>query len=297
MTSYDELISTVNIEEVEEVYYRNEYKLDLEETLELMKETSIEDFDIDIDFYGKDFKVSIFPLDEGPEFMRISLVRPNSKETHKPFTVDVSKKKYSDEHQEQIPFMTEQMIEDEKESIKRQQESIRKRKEEQRQKELDYINEKEEYDNTSEKITDNDLFTIFEGGRSGHNAYITIPYYPDNSTTYSVTDDDFLTPDVRKAIDYVGYAVKTDGEFRVFAKKSLYTFTTTDETENERQYREVMSKLEHDGKIVPILGIATENVSGYPKEIFENNLESIKNYYGNQLCSSDVFEDDEQLNM
>lgn len=297
MTSYDELISTVNIEEVEDVYYRNEYKLDLEETLELMKETSIEDFDIDIDFYGKDFKVSIFPLDDGPEFMRISLVRPNSTEIHKPFTVDVSKKKYSDEHQEQIPFMTEQMIENEKESVKRQQESIRRRKEEQNQKETDYINEKEKHANASENITDEDLFTIFEGGRSGHNAYITIPYYPDNSTTYRVTDDDFLTPDVRKVIDYVGYAVKTDGEFRVFAKKSLYTFTTTDETENERQYREVMSKLEHDGKIVPILGIATETVSGYPKEIFEDNLESIKDYFGHQLCSGDVFKDDEPLVM
>lgn len=297
MTSYDELISTVNIEEVEDVYYRNEYKLDLEETLELMKETSIEDFDIDIDFYGKDFKVSIFPLDEGPEFMRISLVRPNSTEIHKPFTVDVTKKKYSDEHQEQIPFMTEQMVEDEKETIRRQQESIRRRKEEQRQKELDYINEKEKHANASENITDEDLFTIFEGGTFGHNAYITIPYHPDNSTVYSVADDDFLTPDVRKAIDFVGYAVKVDGELRVFAKKSLYTFTTTDETENERHYREVMGKLEHDGKIVPILGIATETVSGYPKEIFEDNLESIKNYFGYQLCSGDVFEDDEPLVM
>lgn len=102
---------------------------------------------------------------------------------------------------------------------------------------------------------------------------------------------------MRKAIDYVGYAVKVDGEFRVFAKKSLYTFTTTDETENERQYREVMSKLEHDGKIVPILGIATENVSGYPKEIFENNLESIKYYFGHQLCLGDIFEDEEPLVM
>lgn len=297
MTSYDELISTVNIKEVEDVYYGNEHRLDLEKTLELMKETLIEDFDSNIEFYGKDFKVSMFQLDEGPEFVRISLVRPNSKETHKPFTVDVSEKKYSSEHQKQIPFMTEQMIEDERESVKRQQESIRRRKEEQNQKEIDYINEKEEYADASEKITDEDLFTIFEGGRSGHNAYITIPYYPDNSTTYRVTDDDFLTPDVRKVIDYVGYAVKVDGEFRVFAKKSLYTFTTTDETENERQYREVMSKLEHDGKIVPILGIATETVSGYPKEIFEDNLESIKNYFGHQLCSSDVFEDDEQLNI
>ena len=60
MESYDELKSTVNIAEIEDVYYKNEYRLELEETLELMKLTPIEDFDSNIEFYGKDFKVSIF---------------------------------------------------------------------------------------------------------------------------------------------------------------------------------------------------------------------------------------------
>ena len=165
------------------------------------------------------------------------------------------------------------------------------------QKEINYIREKEEMANASEGVTDKDLFQIFKGGTTGHNAYITIPYIPENSTSYSVTDDNFLTPDVRQAIDFVGYAVKEDGAFRVFAKTSLYTFTTTNETDNERHYREVMDRLENDRKVVPILGIATETVSEYPEDIFRENLDDIKEYFGYQMCLDDIFQDDEPLVM
>lgn len=298
MNSYDELKSTVNIAEIEDVYYKNKFRLDLEATLELMKSTSIEDFDIDIDFYGKDFKVSIFQFDdEGPEFVKISLTRPNSNKIYKPFTVDGAEKKYSTEHEERIPFMTKQMVKEEQEFTKRKQESIRRQQEALNQKEIDYISEKEEMANASESMTDDDLFHIFKGGTTGHNAYITIPYIPESSTSYGITDKNFLTPDVRRAIDFVGYAVKEDGAFRVFTKKSLYTFTTADETDNERRYREVMNRLESDRKVVPILGIATENVSEYPEDIFRENLDYIKEYFGHQICFDDTFQDDEPLVM
>lgn len=298
MKSYDELKSTVNIAEIEDVYYKNEFRLDLEETLELMKLTSIEDFDSNIEFYGKDFKVSMFQFnDEGPEFVRISLARPNSNQTHKPFTVDASKKKFSDEHEECIPFMTEQMVKEEQESTRRKQESIRRQQEIQIQKELKYISDKEEMAKASEGVTDKDLFQIFKGGTTGHNAYITIPHIPESSTSYSITDEDFSTPVVRKAIDFVGYAVKVDGEFRVFAKTSLYSFTTADETDNEQYYREVMNRLESAGKIIPILGIATENVSEYPEDIFRENLDDIKEYFGYQMYMDDIFQEDEPLVM
>lgn len=298
MNSYDELQSTVNIVEIEDVYYKNEFRLDVEETLKLMKETSIEDFDSNIEFYGKDFKVSMFQFnDEGSEFVRISLARPNVNQIHKPFTVDASEKKYSDEHKECIPFMTEQMVKEEQESARRKQESIRRRQERQIQKELKYISDKEEMANASEGLTDEDLFHIFKGGTSGHNAYITIPHIPESSTSYGIADEDFSTPIVRKAIDFVGYAVKVDGEFRVFAKKSLYSFTTADETDNERRYRKVMNRLENNRKIIPILGIATENVSEYPEDIFRENLDDIKEYFGYQMYMDDVFQEDKPLVM
>lgn len=94
MSSYDELKLTVKIENIKEVYYDNEFQLDLEETLELMKKTPISFFDEDIIFYGEDFKVILEPNYYGePEFIEISLKRPSSSKTHKPFTVDAGEKK------------------------------------------------------------------------------------------------------------------------------------------------------------------------------------------------------------
>lgn len=280
MTSYDELEFATNINEIEEVYYNNEFKLDLKETLELMKETSIDDFDSDIEFYGKDFKVSLFQLgyQEEPAFIEISLDRPSSPEVHKPFTVDASETKYSKEYRTNIPFMTDQMVKDEEESKRKAIEEEKRRKEEQNQKEINYIKEKEKIANESDDITNEDLFQIFKGGTYGNNAYITIPYFPNNTANYQVSDENFLASDVRNTIDFAGYAVKVNGQFRVFARKSLYMLGD-DDTQNERKYHELMNKLKQDRKIIPILGIADEYVSEYPEDIFKNNLKDIKNYF------------------
>lgn len=280
MTSYEELEFAVNIDEIEEVYYNNEFKLDLQETLELMKETSIEYFDDKIIFYGKDFKVSLFQLgyQEDPEFIKVSLARPYSSKIHKPFTVDVTETKYSKEYQTDIPFMTDQMVKDEEESKQKAKEEEKRRKEEQNQKEINYIKEKEEFTTTSDDITNEDLFQIFKGGTYGDNAYITVPYFPNNTANYQVSDENFLASDVRNTIDFAGYAVKVNGQFRVFARKSLYMIGN-DDTQNERNYHDVMNRLQQDGKIIPILGIADEYVSDYPEDIFKNNLKNIKDYF------------------
>lgn len=281
MTSYDELKFATNINELEEVYYNNEFKLDLNETLELMKETSINDFDSYIEFYGKDFKVSLFQLgyQEEPAFIEISLARPSSTEVHKPFTVDASETKYSKEHRKNIPFMTEQMVKDEEESKQKAIEEEKRRKEEQNQKEINYIKEKEEFATTSDDITNEDLFQIFKGGTYGNNAYITVPYFPNNTANYQVSDENFLASDVRNTIDFAGYAVKVNGQFHLFARKSLYMIGN-DDTQNERHYHDVMDRLQKDRKIISILGIADEYVSDYPEDIFKNNLKDIKEYFG-----------------
>ena len=280
MTSYEELEFATNINEIEEVYYNKEFKLDLKQTLELMKETSIDDFDSCIEFYGKDFKVSLFQLgyQEEPAFIEISLARPSSTEVHKPFTVDASETKYSKEYRKNIPFMTDQMVKDEKESKQKAIEEEKRRKEEQNQKEINYIKEKEEFATTSDDITEEDLFQLFKGGTYGNNAYITVPYFPNNTANYQVSDENFLASDVRNTIDFVGYAVKVNGQFRVFARKSLYMIGN-DDTQNERHYHDVMDRLQQDGKIIPILGIADEYVSDYPEDIFKNNLKDIKEYF------------------
>lgn len=280
MTSYEELEFATNINEIEEVYYNKEFKLDLKQTLELMKETSIDDFDSYIEFYGKDFKVSLFQLgyQEEPAFIEISLARPSSTEVHKPFTVDASETKYSKEHRKNIPFMTEQMVKDEEESKQKAKEEEKRRKEEQNQKEINYIKEKEEFATTSDDITNEDLFQIFKGGTYGNNAYITVPYFPNNTANYQISDENFLASDVRNTIDFAGYAVKVNGQFRLFARKSLYMIGN-DDTQNERHYHDVMNRLQQDVKIIPILGIADEYVSDYPEDIFKNNLKNIKDYF------------------
>lgn len=276
MSSYDELKLTVKIENIKEVYYDNEFQLDLEETLELMKKTPIEFFDEDIVFYGEDFKVILEPNYYGePEFIEISLKRPSSSKIHKPFTVDAGEKKHSKEYGKNIPFMTEQMIEDEEIAKQKAIEEEKRRDKEQHQKELDYIKEKENFTKDCDNITNEDLYQIFKGGTSGENAYITIPYFPNNSTSYHINDENFLTPELRKAIDFIGYAVKVNGQFRVFAKKSLYLFRD-EGTPNELYYHEVMNRLKNNRKIIPILGIATKHVSSRPKDILTYNLEDIK---------------------
>lgn len=277
MSSYDELKLTVNIKDIEEVYYNDEFRLDLEETLELMKKTPIEFFDEYIVFYGKDFKVILEFSDYSQEleFIKISLKKPSSLEIHKPFTVDRTEKKYSKEYKKDTPFMTEQMIKDEEIAKQKAIEEEKRRDKEQHQKELDYIKEKENFAKDCDNITNKDLYQIFKGGTSGENAYITIPYFPNNSTSYHINDEKFLTPELRKAIDFIGYAVKVNGQFRVFAKKSLYLFRDED-TPNELYYHEVMNRLKNNRKIIPILGIATEYVSERTKDILTYNLEDIK---------------------
>ena len=114
MSSYHELEVTVNIQDIEEVYYNDDFRLDLEETLELMKETPIDLLDENIVFYGKNFKVILEDSDseysdyeQKPEFIKISLKRPFSSKIYKPFTVNRTELKYSKEYRKNIPFMEE----------------------------------------------------------------------------------------------------------------------------------------------------------------------------------------------
>ena len=74
-----DLINDVNL--IESVYFRDKFKLNVEATLNLMKETHIIDFEGDIVLYGKDFKIiKVSPEDESDSyFIKISLKKPNKK--------------------------------------------------------------------------------------------------------------------------------------------------------------------------------------------------------------------------
>ena len=112
-SAYENLTDLIDVNLIESIYFRDKFKLNVEETLNLMKETSIFDFEGDIVLYGKDFKIiKISPTYERDSYFHfISL-----------------KFVYSDELCASVPFKTPKMIEQE-EIKKKEREEARKKEE------------------------------------------------------------------------------------------------------------------------------------------------------------------------
>lgn len=283
MNSYELLRETVNIEEITEVYYENRYKLDLETTFELMKTTGMYDISEGIVFYGKDFKViKIDDLDE-KIFCKISLKKPNKRKVFVPFTLDEHEMSYSQEYKEHIPFKTEEMLREEEEEKRRQEEYHKEYKRKQDEATKKVIEENKEELSKNEEITEDFIFNIFEGGIYGNNAYLTIPYFPEKSNSYYISDKNFVDKELRNVVDYLGYAALENGKLTVVAKKTLYLFENEEETELEKEYKVVMKDLLDKRKVVPIIGIGYNRIpqddERTAKEILTDYLNDIKKYY------------------
>ena len=69
----------------------------------------------------------------------------------------------------------------------------------------------------------------------------------------------------------------------VVAKKTLYLFENEEETELEKEYKEVMKDLLDKRKVVPIIGIGYNRIpqddERTAKEILIDYLDDIKKYY------------------
>ena len=283
-SSYELLKEEVNLEEITEVYYNDKYKLDLETTFELMKTTGMYDISEGIVFYGKDFKVIKIDDSEEKIFSKISLKKPNKRKVFVPFTLDEYEMSYSQEHKEHIPFKTEEMLREEEEEYERKQKESReeyKRKQyEETKRKIETI--KEEL-SKSETITEDLMFNVFEGGLFGNNAYLTISHFPKKSNSCYISEENFVNKDFRKIVDYVGYASLDNGKLVVTAKKTLYLFDNGEETELEKEYKEVMKYLFENRKIIPVIGIGYDRIrpddERRAKDILNDYLSDIKKYY------------------
>lgn len=283
MNSYELLKEVVNIEEITEVYYEDRYKLDLEITFELMKTTGMYDISEGIVFYGKDFKIIKIDTSEEQIFSKISLKKPNKRKVFVPFTLDEYKMSYSEEYKEHVPFKTEEMLREEEEEKRRQEEyhkEYKRKQDEETKRKIETI--KEEL-SKSETITEDFMFNVFEGGLFGNNAYLTVPSFPEKSNSCYISDKNFVNEELRKAVDYVGYASLYKGKLVVTAKKTLYLFDNGEETELEKEYKEVMKYLFENRKVIPVIGIGYDRIrpddERRAKDILNEYLVDIKKYY------------------
>ena len=283
MNSYELLKEEVNIEEIKEVYYDDKYKLDLETTFELMKTTGIYDVSEGIVFYGKDFKVIQIDNSEEKIFSKISFKKPSKRKVFVPFTLDEYEMSYSQEYKEHIPFKTEEMLREEEEEKRRQEESRKEYKRKQDEATKKVIEENKEELSKNEEITEDFMFNVFEGGFCGRNAYLTIPHFPEKSNFWHILEENFADKELRSVVDFLGYAALENGKLTVVAKKTLYSYENDEETELEKEYKEVMKDLLEKRKVVPIIGIGYNRIpqddERTPKEILIDYLEDIKKYY------------------
>lgn len=282
-SSYELLKEEVNLEEIKEVYYNDKYKLDLDATLELMKKTDMFDFSDNIVFYGLDFKIIKIDNEDEKYFLTISLKKTNKRKVFVPFTLDEYEMRYSQEHQERIPFKTEEMIKEDEEYERKQKESREAYKRKQYEDTKRKIETIKEELSKSETITEDLIFNVFEGGLFGNNAYLTVPSFPEKSNSCYIRDKNFVNEELRKAVDYVGYASLYKGKLEVTAKKTLYLFDDGEETELEKEYKEVMKYLFENKKVIPVIGIGCDRIrpddERRAKDILNEYLVDIKEYY------------------
>ena len=278
MNSYELLKEEVNLEEITEVYYNDKYKMDLETTLELMKKTDMFDISEYIVFYGKDFKIIKIDNSEEKSFSKISLKKPNKRKVFVPFTLNEDNMRFAEEHGETVPFKTESMKKEDEEYEKIRKENKRKYNEEVK-KEIETI--KEEL-SKSETITEDFMFNKIKDSLFRNTTYLTIPYFPEKSNSYYISDESFVNNELRDVVDYIGYASLENGKLIITAKKTLYFFENEKETDLEKEYKKVMKELLENKKVIPVIGIGRDRSmldERTPEEFLNEYLEDIKKYY------------------
>ena len=286
-SSYDNLTDLINdVNLIESVYFRDKFKLNVEATLNLMKETDMIDFEEGIVLYGKDFKIiKISPTYERDSYFHfISLKKPNKKKEYTPFTLNTLKFVYSDELCASVPFKTPKMIEQE-EIKKKEREEARKKEEIAEWKNfLQEMKEFKEKNNSSETLTDEDFFKVFSGGRLYSCRYITIPKMPEGNYVHRfpiIRDENFLTYEDRKLFNFAGYAIKEkNNNFKIVSILNPYF-------SNEKYvnyFNEIIIELMKNKKIIPVIGVSpetfyTRSLDERPEGFMNRVKEDIIKYY------------------
>lgn len=286
-SSYENLVDLINdINLIESVYFRDKFKLNVEATLNLMKETHMIDFEGDIVLYGKDFKIiKVSPEDESDSyFIKISLKKPNKKKEYTPFTLNTLKFVYSDELSASVPFKTPKMIEQEEIEKKEKEEARKKQEKTDWENFIKGMKEFKENNNSSETLTDEDFFKVFSGGKLNSCRYITIPKMPEGNYKNRrpiIRDENFLTYEDRKLFDFAGYAVKEINNTFKIVSIFLPYFS------NEKYinyFNETIFELLKNKKIIPVIGVSpetfyTRSLAERPEGFMNRVKEDIIKYY------------------
>lgn len=286
METYDLLMELIDSEDlITSVYYKEEFKLNVKDTLDLMKTTHIIDFSENIVLYGNDFKIIKIETDNIQDsfLFKISLKKPNKKKEFKPFTLDSYKFLYSEELQTPVPFKTIKMLEEE-EKEKKKKEELKKQKE--KEKWNNFINYMEDLKTKSksyEILTDKDNFSTFSGGKFDSCEYITIPKLPVGNYEFkypNIKDENFLTYDDRKLFDFAGYVAKINGNWEIVKLITPFSDKYLD------YFNEFISNLITENKITFVIGSAPEifyfyNSKERPKSFIERVKKDIIKYYKN----------------
>ena len=286
METYDLLMELIDSEDlITSVYYKEEFKLNVKDTLDLMKTTHIIDFSENIVLYGDDFKIIKIETDNIQDsfLFKVSLKKPKNKKEFKPFTLDSYKFLYSEELQTPVPFKTIKMLEEE-EKEKKKKEELKKQKE--KEKWNNFINYMEDLKTKSksyEILTDKDIFSTFSGGKFDSCEYITIPKLPVGNYEFkypNIKDENFLTYDDRKLFDFAGYVAKINGNWEIVKLITPFSDKYLD------YFNEFISNLIAENKITFVIGSAPEVFYFYhskerPKSFIERVKKDIIKYYKN----------------
>lgn len=178
MTALTELKEIVNIESLQSAYYQDKFKLNLEETLNLLDKLEIEHMIKELTFYGKDFKIIVISNDEDYTYFEyVSTKAPKVKTEYTPFSLWKSDLTYSNEFKTAVPFKTQKMLKEEEELRIKKEADAKERQE----KELNEVKEnittwKEEIERDCTPITDITPFTMIDHKRNRFSAYLSVPY-------------------------------------------------------------------------------------------------------------------------
>lgn len=255
-TAYDNLRDVIDTTKITKITL-NELKLELDvnKTLELMKEIEIEDLFSDLTIWTKTSRFDrITGYDEFGDtqtyFKEIKL-KP---ETNKKVIPESLKELWKDpETGERLPFKTKAYLKEEKkrEEIQKQDIQENKRKHYERAKNL-IKNKLEEVETFKFKP-----FTIIEGGRFNRCRYIVLPEsFPIPKSDYCVDNTEFYKgmEKTRKYVDFVGLAGMKDDRPQLLFRYAL------DSLKNHQDLQDLVDKAINENKFTPVIGISQESI-------------------------------------
>lgn len=256
MTTIKELKELIDLKEIKKITL-GDIELDIEKTLELMKETPIEYIFEDLEIWGKDFKIIIvceeYDFYEEYYFKKINL---KPKTTIKVIPESLKRTWTDPETDKELPVRTEAYYE--------------------KQKQDEIANAKmmeERFKAVEEKITKKteeastytfEPFTVIVGGMYNDCRYITLPeeFEMPNDDLMRLSQEFYSNMDETKvdSINFVGVAARVDGENKVMFRCNGKTF------DKAPHIKEKVEKLIKEHILTPVVGFSPESMRSSDQE-------------------------------